>query len=121
MKKVVRRLEVSQQQKDRLFASLLILGVVSLGFGGQAFAQVTGGAAIVTQMSQFCATWAKPIYLGIVALAVLAVCFQGGSQLMQQEGQGGALIVKGLVGGLVAVALPAAILTAVAATASFTC
>ncbi|MEY4529623.1 MAG: hypothetical protein RLZZ156_344 [Deinococcota bacterium] len=121
MKKVSRRFVVTQQHKDKALASLVILGVLALGFGNQAFAQVAGGAAVVTQISTFCATWVKPIYLGIVGLAVLAVCFQGGSQLMQQEGQGGQLIVKGLIGGLVAVALPAAVLTAVAATASFTC
>lgn len=122
MKKVGRRFVVTQQHKDKALATLVILGVLALGFGNQAFATaVTSGTGVVTQISTFCGTWIKPIYLGLVGLAVLAVCFQGGTQLMQQEGQGGQLIVKGLIGGLVAVALPAAVLTAVSATASFTC
>jgi hypothetical protein len=80
------------------------------------------GEAVVTKISSFCAQWIKPIYLGAVALVVFAVAAQGGIGIIRQTNdQGGELIFKALAGGVIAVAIPGAILLAVAATSTFTC
>lgn len=79
------------------------------------------GGAIITKVSTFCATYMKPIYLGLVGLVVLVVEYRGFIEIVGEEGNGGRKMVLGLVGGAAAVVLPAIILTAVATGSTFAC
>ena len=79
------------------------------------------GAAVITKLNTFCATWIKPIYLGILALVVLGMCYKGFIEMVNEEGHGGRKIGMALIGGSAAVLVPAAILAAVATGATFTC
>jgi choline-glycine betaine transporter len=114
---------VSQEQAKMLF----FLAVFGTAFVlattlGLTPALATNGEAVVTKISTFCAQWIKPIYLGAIALVVFAVAAQGGIGIIRQTNdQGGELIFKALAGGVIAVAIPGAILLAVAATTTFTC
>ena len=79
------------------------------------------GAAVVTKLGTFCATWVKPIYLGILALVVLGTCYKGAIEIINEEGNGGRKVGLALVGGSAAVLVPAAILAAVATGSTFAC
>jgi predicted Co/Zn/Cd cation transporter (cation efflux family) len=83
--------------------------------------QSLAGAAVITKLNTFCATWIKPIYLGILALVVLGMCYKGFIEMVNEEGNGGRKIGMALIGGSAAVLVPAAILAAVATGATFTC
>ena len=110
------RFKLSPHQQ-KVLGTLGIVGLgVLVGLGGDALA----GAAVVTKLSAFCTTWVKPIYLGVLGIAVLVVAYKGGLEVVQDEGQGGRKIGLALIGGAVGIVLPTAILLAIGTT-GFTC
>jgi hypothetical protein len=117
------RPQVRQDQaKMFFFLGMIAAAFILANLLGLTPALATNGEAVVTKISNFCAQWVKPIYLGLVAFAVLIIASKGGIDIVRQTNdQGGELIVKALVGGVMAVALPGAIVLAVAATTTFTC
>ena len=110
------RFKLSRHQQ-KVLGTLGMIGMgVLVGLSGDALA----GAAVVTKLGTFCTTWVKPIYLGVLGIAVFVMVGKGGLEVIQEEGQGGRKIGLGLIGGAVGIVLPAAILLAIGTT-GFTC
>jgi hypothetical protein len=110
---------LDRERVARLAREALVVGVAAALMLSMNHA--LAGGAIIARVGTFCATYIRPIYLGLVALVVLVTCYRGFVEIVGEEGNGGRKIVLGLVGGAAAVVVPAAILTAVATGSTFTC
>ena len=110
---------LSDEQKTLLIQRALFLGACAVF--ALTMDHSLAGAAVITKLNTFCTGWIKPIYLGILALVVLIVCFKGFVAMVNEEGNGGRQIALGLIGGAAGVAVPAAILAAVATGSTLVC
>jgi hypothetical protein len=79
------------------------------------------GGVIATKLGTICTTWVKPVYLGVLGFIVLVRLFIGGIAIVQEENNGGRIIGVAVIGGLLGVALPAALLALIAIGGGFNC